>query len=46
MGTFKKEQSRRDREGKSKDGLGNVRVKGENFYRLIDPHPTDAPPEC
>ena len=31
MGTAKKEQSRRIREGNTKDG--NLRVKGENFYR-------------
>lgn len=31
MGTFKKEQSRRVREGTTKDG--NLRLKGENFYR-------------
>ncbi|ODQ68200.1 nucleolar GTP-binding protein 2 [Nadsonia fulvescens var. elongata DSM 6958] len=31
MGNFKKEQSRRGREGTLKDG--NLRVKGENFYR-------------
>lgn len=31
MGTFKKEKTRRVREGKTKDG--NLRVKGENFYR-------------
>jgi nuclear GTP-binding protein len=31
MGKFKSEASRRAREGK--EGLGNVRVKGENFYR-------------
>ncbi|KAL3959039.1 hypothetical protein ACCO45_007201 [Purpureocillium lilacinum] len=33
MGTGKKEASRRERQGKTGDGLGNVRVKGENFYR-------------
>ncbi|KAI9171887.1 Nucleolar GTP-binding protein [Paramyrothecium foliicola] len=33
MGTFKKEATRRTRQGKTGDGLGNVRVKGENFYR-------------
>ncbi|KFA65598.1 hypothetical protein S40285_04312 [Stachybotrys chlorohalonatus IBT 40285] len=33
MGTFKKEAARRSRQGKAGDGLGNVRVKGENFYR-------------
>ncbi|OBA27448.1 NGP1NT-domain-containing protein [Hanseniaspora valbyensis NRRL Y-1626] len=31
MGTAKKEKSRRIREGNTKDG--NLRVKGENFYR-------------
>lgn len=31
MGTGKKEKSRRAREGNTKDG--NLRVKGENFYR-------------
>lgn len=31
MGTGKKEKSRRAREGDTKDG--NIRVKGENFYR-------------
>ncbi|UNI23699.1 GTPase required for pre-60S ribosomal subunit nuclear export and maturation [Purpureocillium takamizusanense] len=33
MGTGKKEATRRERQGKTGDGLGNVRVKGENFYR-------------
>ncbi|GKZ64608.1 GTPase required for pre-60S ribosomal subunit nuclear export and maturation [Aspergillus niger] len=33
MGTFKKEASRKERQGKTGDGMGNVRVKGENFYR-------------
>ncbi|QUC23676.1 uncharacterized protein UV8b_07917 [Ustilaginoidea virens] len=33
MGTAKKESSRKIRQGKTGDGLGNVRVKGENFYR-------------
>lgn len=31
MGSFKKEKQRRVREGKTQDG--NLRVKGENFYR-------------
>ena len=31
MGTQKKEASRREREGKVKDG--NIHTKGENFYR-------------
>ncbi|KAM0717629.1 hypothetical protein Q7P37_007481 [Cladosporium fusiforme] len=34
MGTGKKEATRRERQGKDgKDGMGNIRVKGENFYR-------------
>ncbi|KAF7591172.1 guanine nucleotide binding protein-like 2 (nucleolar) [Aspergillus hancockii] len=33
MGTGKKEASRKERQGKVGDGMGNVRVKGENFYR-------------
>ncbi|KAA8648943.1 hypothetical protein EYZ11_002407 [Aspergillus tanneri] len=33
MGTGKKEATRRVRQGKVGDGMGNVRVKGENFYR-------------
>ncbi|PWY86064.1 NGP1NT-domain-containing protein [Aspergillus heteromorphus CBS 117.55] len=33
MGTFKKEANRKERQGKVGDGMGNVRVKGENFYR-------------
>lgn len=34
MGTGKKEATRRVRQGKDgKDGMGNIRVKGENFYR-------------
>ena len=35
MGTGKKEATRRVREGKASDGMANVRVKGENFYRYI-----------
>lgn len=35
MGTFKKEATRKERQGKTGDGMGNVRVKGENFYRLV-----------
>lgn len=35
MGTGKKEASRRVRQGKTGDGMGNVRVKGENFYRYV-----------
>ncbi|KAK4508702.1 hypothetical protein PRZ48_002441 [Zasmidium cellare] len=33
MGTGKKEATRRERQGKTNDGMGNVRTKGENFYR-------------
>ncbi|PYH92890.1 NGP1NT-domain-containing protein [Aspergillus ellipticus CBS 707.79] len=33
MGSFKKEANRKERQGKVGDGMGNVRVKGENFYR-------------
>jgi nuclear GTP-binding protein len=33
MGTGKKEATRRTRQGKTGDGLANVRTKGENFYR-------------
>ncbi|KAF4972737.1 hypothetical protein FSARC_745 [Fusarium sarcochroum] len=33
MGTGKKEATRRERQGKTGDGLANVRTKGENFYR-------------
>lgn len=33
MGTGKKEANRRERQGKTGDGMANVRTKGENFYR-------------
>lgn len=33
MGSQKKEKNRKEREGKTGDGMGNVKVKGENFYR-------------
>jgi nuclear GTP-binding protein len=33
MGTGKKEATRRTRQGKTGDGMANVRTKGENFYR-------------
>ena len=33
MGTGKKEAARRERQGKPSDKMGNVRTKGENFYR-------------
>ncbi|KAK7544467.1 NUC091 domain-containing protein [Phyllosticta citribraziliensis] len=33
MGTGKKEATRKVRQGKTSDGMANVKVKGENFYR-------------
>jgi len=33
MGTGKKEKTRLVRQGKTGDGMANVKVKGENFYR-------------
>jgi nuclear GTP-binding protein len=33
MGSGKKEANRRERQGKTGDGMANVKVKGENFYR-------------
>ncbi|OQO12649.1 hypothetical protein B0A48_02112 [Cryoendolithus antarcticus] len=33
MGSGKKEGARKIRQGKTSDGMGNVKVKGENFYR-------------
>jgi nuclear GTP-binding protein len=36
MGTGKKEAARRERQGKADDGMGNVRTKGENFYRYVE----------
>ena len=35
MGTGKKEATRKERQGKTSDGLGNVKTKGENFYRYV-----------
>ena len=35
MGTGKKEATRRERQGKTGDGMANVKVKGENFYRDV-----------
>jgi nuclear GTP-binding protein len=35
MGSRKKEANRRERQGKTGDGMGNVRAKGENFYRCV-----------
>ena len=36
MGQQKKEANRKERQGKTSDGMGNVKVKGENFYRCVD----------
>lgn len=33
MGNGKKEAVRKVRQGKTGDGMANVKVKGENFYR-------------
>jgi len=33
MGTGKKEANRKVRQDKTGDGMQNVKVKGENFYR-------------
>lgn len=38
MGTGKKEATRKERQGKVGDGMGNVKVKGENFYRYVLSH--------
>lgn len=35
MGTGKKEAARKVRQGKVGDGMANVKVKGENFYRYV-----------
>lgn len=37
MGTGKKEATRKERQGKVGDGMGNVKTKGENFYRYVIP---------
>ena len=37
MGTGKKEATRKVRQGKVGDGMENVKVKGENFYRYVVP---------
>lgn len=40
MGTGKKEAARKVRQGKPNDGMGNVKTKGENFYRYVQvPNP-------
>lgn len=36
MGTGKKEKNRKIREGEVGDGMGNVKTKGENFYRHVE----------
>jgi hypothetical protein len=33
MGSHKKEANRKQRQGKTGDGMSNVKTKGENFYR-------------
>ena len=33
MGSGKKEASRKEKQGKTSDGMSNVKTKGENFYR-------------
>lgn len=33
MGSGKKEANRKVRQGKTGDGMSNVKMKGENFYR-------------
>lgn len=33
MGSGKKEKTRKEKQGKVGDGMANVKVKGENFYR-------------
>ena len=33
MGTGKKETTRKEKQGKVRDGMNNVKTKGENFYR-------------
>jgi hypothetical protein len=35
MGTGKKEATRKERQGKTGDGMANVKTKGENFYRYV-----------
>jgi nuclear GTP-binding protein len=39
MGTGKKEAARKERQGKVSDGMGNVKTKGENFYRYVQLEP-------
>ena len=35
MGVQKKEHNRKEREGKTGDGMANVKTKGANFYRYV-----------
>lgn len=35
MGSGKKEAVRKERQGKTGDGMVNVKTKGENFYRYV-----------
>jgi nuclear GTP-binding protein len=35
MGIGKKEVTRKARQGNASDGMANVKVKGENFYRYV-----------
>ena len=38
MGTGKKEATRKENQGKTGDGMNNVKTKGENFYRSVCCH--------
>lgn len=42
MGTGKKEATRKERQGKTGDGMANVKVKGENFYRYVQCRQPDS----
>jgi nuclear GTP-binding protein len=44
MGTGKKEATRKLRTKVAGDGMQNVKVKGENFYRFVGPLSCDALP--
>ena len=35
MGTGKKEKARKEKQGNVGDGMNNVKIKGENFYRCV-----------
>lgn len=45
MGSGKKEATRRVRQKQTGDGLNNVKVKGENFYRYACIAPPDNLPD-